>query len=75
MIIKPTIYTTRYDSPLGTLLLAADETGLIGVWFEGQKHFGETLTGDIVPEKNRTICQAEAWLDTYFSGTEPDFTP
>ena len=75
MIIKPTIYTTRYASPLGALLLAADKTGLIGVWFEGQKHFGETLIGDIVPEKNHAICQAETWLDTYFSGKEPDFTP
>ena len=73
--MAPTIYTTRYASPLGALLLAADETGLVGVWFEGQKHFGETLIGNIVPGKSHAICQAETWLDTYFSGKEPNFTP
>lgn len=26
-----------YDSPLGRILLAADEQGLIGLWFEEQK--------------------------------------
>ena len=27
-----------YDSPLGLIFLAADDTGLIGLWFEGQNH-------------------------------------
>ena len=35
------IYRTYYLSPLGRILLAADDIGLIGVWFEGQKYFGE----------------------------------
>lgn len=30
-----------YNAPLGTILLAADERGLAGLWFEGQKHVGE----------------------------------
>ena len=30
------IYRTYYLSPLGRILLAADDIGLIGVWFEGQ---------------------------------------
>lgn len=33
------IYKTSYDSPLGSLLLLADEKGLTGLWFEKQKHF------------------------------------
>ena len=32
-------YTTTYKSPLGGILLAADEKGLTGLWFEGQKYF------------------------------------
>ena len=32
-------YISDYESPLGRILLAADETGLAGVWFEGQKYF------------------------------------
>ena len=30
-----------YDSPLGDILLAADETGLTGLWFEGEKYFAD----------------------------------
>lgn len=32
-------YTSQYPSPLGELLLAADDAGLTGVWFVGQKYF------------------------------------
>ncbi|OKZ57529.1 MAG: hypothetical protein BHV97_02750 [Clostridium sp. CAG:349_48_7] len=32
-------YTCQYKSPLGNILLAADEIGLTGLWFEGQKYF------------------------------------
>ena len=32
------IYRTYYLSPLGRILLTADDIGLIGVWFEGQKY-------------------------------------
>lgn len=28
-------YTWRYVSPLGGILLAADDMGLTGLWFEG----------------------------------------
>ena len=30
------IYTQRYASPLGGILLAAGEAGLTGLWFDGQ---------------------------------------
>lgn len=36
-------YTYRYESPLGGIILACDEAGLTGLWFEGQKYFGSTL--------------------------------
>ena len=37
-------YIQHYDSPLGGILLAADEIGLTGLWFEGQKYFGGGLS-------------------------------
>ena len=37
------IFTQHYESPLGGILLAADDTGLTGLWFEGQKYFARTL--------------------------------
>ena len=36
-------YTAAYRSPLGGILLAADEIGLTGLWFEGQKYFARNL--------------------------------
>ena len=36
-------FTQHYDSPLGSILLTADEMGLTGLWFDGQKHFARDL--------------------------------
>ena len=37
------VFMQRYASPLGGLLLAADEQGLIGLWFDGARHFAANL--------------------------------
>ena len=78
-------YTTNYQSPLGSITLAADETGLTGLWFEGQKYFALSLNKEnkkALPISEQTSeCQAARdiliaagkWLDIYFSGNEPDF--
>ena len=36
------VYTCQYQSPMGDILLAADEIGLTGLWFVGQKYFAHT---------------------------------
>ena len=36
-------FTQHYDSPLGGILLAADEVGLTGLWFDGEKYFANHL--------------------------------
>ena len=69
------IYTCTYPSPLGNILLAADEVGLTGLWFEGQKYFGNTLPKETVSQEIPVLIRAKKWLDVYFSGEEPKFTP
>ena len=69
------VYTCRYKSPLGDTLLAADEIGLTGLWFEGQKYFANTLPKDHIPQETEILTEAKKWLDVYFSGEEPKFTP
>jgi len=32
-------YTSKYNSPLGEILLSADEIGLTGLWFKNQKYY------------------------------------
>ena len=66
--------TMEYRSPLGPMLLAADETGLTGTWFEGQKYFARGLA-DARPGTSDALAQAARWLDAYYSGREPDFLP
>ncbi len=64
-----------YDSPLGRILLAADEQGLIGLWFEEQKYFAQGLPEERREAETPALTQTKDWLDIYFSGKEPDFTP
>ena len=69
------IYTQHYDSPLGGILLSADETGLTGLWFDGAKYFAKGLPRERTDRETPALLQAKQWLDLYFSGVEPDFTP
>ena len=51
------------------------QVGLTGLWFEGQKYFGNTLPKETVSQEIPVLIRAKKWLDVYFSGKEPDFTP
>ena len=66
---------TRYESPLGSILLAADQTGLTGLWFVGQKYFPSFSDGDFFENETPVLTEAKHWLSLYFSGKEPDFLP
>ncbi len=69
------IYTYQYNSKFGNITLASNGKELTGLWFDGQKYFGDTLLGE-AQEKNLPIFDETAeWLDIYFSGKEPGFMP
>ena len=68
-------YTQHYDSPLGGILLAADDVGLTGLWFDGQKYFARGLSNERIEQETSVLAEAKRWLDIYFTGKEPDFTP
>ena len=68
-------YTCTYKSKLGEILLAADEIGLTGLWFTGQKYFASTLPDEHIFRETPVLSEAKEWLDVYFSGKEPAFTP
>lgn len=36
-------YTYHYQSPLGGITLSSSGIELTGLWFDGQKYFGDTL--------------------------------
>lgn len=67
-------YTSRYASPLGSILLAADDIGLVGLWFEGQKYFAHGLEKTHEEKELPLFAKVKRWLDIYFSGQQPQFT-
>ena len=68
-------YISHYDSPLGGITLAADGDALTGLWFDGQKHFGATLSSNPIEKQRPVFQETKRWLDIYFSGRDPAFTP
>lgn len=69
------VCTCSYNSPIGNMLIAADEIGLTGLWFEGQKYFANTLPDEHISQETGILAETTKWLDVYFSGEEPKFTP
>ena len=69
------IYSYVYNSVLGDITLASDGNALTGLWFDGQKYFGATLPQEHKPARLPVFEDTARWLDVYFSGKIPDFTP
>lgn len=67
-------YIHSYSSALGKILLAADDIGLTGLWFVGQKYFGLYLEKEQEEKDLPIFRQAVRWLDLYFAGKEPSFS-
>ena len=66
------VYTTYYDSPVGSLLLAEEDGALVGLWMEGQKYFLGSLKR--MPREERctpVLRQTKDWLGHYFAGEQP----
>ena len=68
-------YIHRYKSPLGDITEASDGEALIGLWFDGQKYFADTLDDNHKEKQISIFKEVDKWLDIYFSGKKPDFTP
>ena len=68
-------YIYHYQSFLGGITMASDGTHLIGLWFDGQKYFADSLRRPIQEKSLPVFKDTCRWLDTYFSGKDPGFTP
>ena len=69
------IYVSYYKSPIGNITMESDGESLCGLWFDGQKYFASTVKGETEDKILPVFQQTKKWLDIYFSGNEPDFTP
>ena len=69
-------FISHYHSPLGGITMASDGTHLIGLWFDGQKHYASWLDKEHIEHDDLPIFeQTHHWLNLYFAGEIPDFTP
>jgi methylated-DNA-[protein]-cysteine S-methyltransferase len=70
------IVQTRYESPLGSIIIAATAEGLAGLWFDGQRHLPQELTGPAVwpsePE-HPVLKEVIRQLSEYFAGRRTEF--
>ena len=67
------IYTAHYNSPLGGITLTSDGMALTGLYFDGERDFP-----DLSPARKKDLPvfgEVMRWLDLYFAGKEPDFSP
>lgn len=67
-------YQKEYYSPLGTIYLTSDGEYLTDLWFKDSKDSLKHNTQ--FPDKDlRIFTITIKWLDLYFSGQNPNFTP
>lgn len=58
---------TTHDTPLGTMILAANDVGLLGAWFEGQRHFKGPQSHWVSDSSHALLRQASQQLDAWFA--------
>ena len=67
-------YIHHFQSPLGGITAASDGEALTGLWFDGQKYFAAGL-GEHEERELPIFSEVGRWLDAYFDGRDPGFTP
>lgn len=65
----------HYHSPLGGITISSNGSEITGLWFDGQKYFGNTLPKYYEEKMLPIFGETKRWLDIYFSGKAPEFTP
>ncbi|MBQ1333980.1 MAG: methylated-DNA--[Clostridia bacterium] len=67
-------YFFRCDSPLGGITLFSDGEALTGLWFDDEAGVQKRREA-AAHEKLPVFTKTADWLDVYFRGEEPPFTP
>lgn len=62
-------------TPLGKMTLLAEQEQILGLWFEGQKHFGSKYNlKELKPQDTPFSLRVQHYLDDYFAGKRSDFS-
>ena len=69
------LYIGHCETRLGGITLVSDGEVLTGLWFDGQKYFGAGSCPDTAEKEVPVFGMTREWLQIYFGGSNPDFTP
>jgi methylated-DNA-[protein]-cysteine S-methyltransferase len=64
------IYSSRFETPLGTMVAAAKDETIIGLWFTTQKHFPTGIDEWVENDQYGVFIKLRAWLESYFKGVQ-----
>ena len=67
-------YASLYQSELGELIIVANETALLSVFFNDKGEW-DKLDNSYEKKSNIIIEETEKWLDQYFTGSNPNTMP
>jgi len=76
MKFDTSIVQTRFESPLGTIIIAATPQGLAGLWFDGQRHLPPELGAPPVwpsDPDHPVLKEVMRQLTAYFAGQRSRF--
>ena len=65
------LYYKKIASSLGEITLCSDGEYLTGLWFAGDKHYGDKDIAEGIAKNLPVFVQAEKWLAEYFAGKKP----
>ena len=69
------IHISHFVSPIGDILLEAEDNALCGLWFIGQRNFPKRYENIIYSDTEPQIIKdSKAWLKAYFAGEQPQIS-
>ena len=68
-------YLCKYSSPLGEITMKSDGKALTGLWFEKHRYADIPGEGEYEEKELPVFEETKRWLDAYFDGRDPGFTP
>lgn len=67
------VWTARFDSSLGGIIMAATSKALLGVWFDGQKHFAGVQPDWVAASDHAVLNRTQVQLEQYFAAQLTQF--
>ncbi|MDR1214355.1 MAG: methylated-DNA--[protein]-cysteine S-methyltransferase [Propionibacteriaceae bacterium] len=65
------IFSARFETPLGPVLAAANHGAIVGLWFLDQRYFPPAASDWTERPGDAALRRLGSWLDAYFAGQSP----